>query len=111
MPTRRGRPAVPDDGLESALEAVENDLDIAIKALTAALKEAKKAKVASAPGTLRDLRASVAEAARLAERATVVAEEARDGWQFDEESWFADGGFTKEVLALAASEGVKLFES
>lgn len=103
--------AVGDDGLESALAAIEADLDATVRALTAALREAKKAKAAAVVGQLRDLRQSMAGAARLAEEGANSAAAVCDGWSFDEQAHFASGAYAKEVLALAHDEGVQAFES
>lgn len=104
-------PAVGDDGLESALAAVEGDIDAAVRALATALREAKKAKAAAATGQLRDLRQGLAGAARLAQEGASGAAATRDGWAFDEQAHFASGAYAKEVLALAQDEGVQAFES
>lgn len=100
-----------DTSLESSLSAIERDADAAIRSLTAALKEARKVKAAAAAGLLRDLRQSLGTTAQLAADAAGTARDLLGGWTFDEEEHFASGAFTKEVLALAAEEGVAVYES
>lgn len=100
-----------DTTLEGALETVERDADASVRALSSALKEAKKAKAAAATGQLRDLRQALDASARLAGEAATTADSARDGWAFDDQAYLAGGAYTKEVLALAAEEGVAAFES
>ncbi len=100
-----------DSSLEHALEVVERDADAAVHSLAAALREAKKAKAAAASGQMRELRQALDGSVRLAEEAAVTAREVRVGWTFDEEAYFASGAYTKEVLTLAAEEGVQAFES
>lgn len=97
--------------LEEALDAVERDIDAAVKVLSAALREAKKAKAAAAVGKMRDLRQALDGAERLAAEAASTASDVRAGWSFDEQEYFQSGAYTNEVLALAAAEGVQAFES
>lgn len=100
-----------DNSLEQSLGALEREAEAAVRSLGAALKEAKKVKAAAATGQLRDLRQGLDNAVRLAEAAAVATRDVRAGWTFDEQAHFAGGGYTKEVLALAAEEGVQAFES
>ncbi|MDQ3384538.1 MAG: hypothetical protein M3503_00770 [Actinomycetota bacterium] len=100
-----------DATLEGALEALERDADAAVRSLAAALKEAKKAKAAASSGQLRDLRQAMDGAVRLADEAVAATRDLRASWTFDEQSHFASGAYTKEVLAVAAEQGVKVFES
>lgn len=100
-----------DNSLEQSLGALERDAEAAVRSLGAALREAKKVKAAAATGQLRELRQALDSAVRLAEAAAVATREVRMGWTFDEQAHFAGGGYTKEVLALAAEEGVQAFES
>ncbi|MBA3955997.1 MAG: hypothetical protein H0X58_04965 [Acidimicrobiia bacterium] len=100
-----------DASLERSLEVLERDADAVVKSLTAALRQAKKAKATAASGLLRDVRQALDASVRLAEQATSVTREVRDGWTFDEQDHFASGAFAKEVLALAAEEGLQAFEA
>ncbi len=97
--------------LEEALQAVERDADVAIKALGAALKAAKKAKSAAAVGQIRDLQQGMDTAAGLAAEATGAVDDLRAGWRFDVGEWFASGEYAKELLASAAEAGVQAFEA
>ena len=99
------------NSLEQALADLERDADSAVRSLTSALKEAKKVKAAAAAGLFRELRQSLDGAVRLADAATSATRDVRDSWTFDEQAYFAGGGYAKEVLALAAEEGVQAFES
>lgn len=97
--------------LEGALDGIERHADAAVRALSSALKEAKKAKAAAGSGQLRELRLALDSSARLAREAAATARDARNGWAFDEQAYFASGAYTKEVLAAAAEAGVQAFES
>ena len=100
-----------DQSLEQALATVERDADAAVRAATAAVAEAKRAKAAAASGQLRALRQALDGVVRLTEQAAAAASDVRDGWTFDEQTHFARGAFTKEVLAVAAEQGLDAFES
>jgi hypothetical protein len=100
-----------DQSLEQALTTVERDADAAVRAATAALAEAKRAKAAAASGQLRALRQALDGMVRLTEQAAAAASDVRDSWTFDEQAHFASGAFTKEVLAVAAEQGLDAFES
>ncbi|MBA2283650.1 MAG: hypothetical protein M3527_06525 [Actinomycetota bacterium] len=100
-----------DSSLEGALARMERDADALVRSLSAAVREAKKAKASAANGQLRDLRAALESSARLTDEAAAVARDAKGGWTFDEQEHFSSGAFTAEVLALAAEEGVQVFES
>ncbi len=97
--------------LETALGALERDADATAKLLASALREAKRVKTAAAVGQLRDVQAALESAARLSRAATQAAEELCEGWQFDTDTYLSEGGYTKEVLELAAEEGLSAFES
>ncbi|MGI8808782.1 MAG: hypothetical protein ACR2KK_13240 [Acidimicrobiales bacterium] len=100
-----------DRTLEEALDGIGRQADASVRALSSALKEAKRAKAAAASGQLRDLRQALDNSSRLAAEAAATALDARHGWAFDEQAYFASGAYTKELLALAADEGVQAFES
>ncbi len=102
---------MPNENLEDALAALEREADAAIRAIGSAMKEAKKVKAAAAHGQHRELRAALDASVRLCDQAGVSVRDVRDGWTFDERAYFEGGGYTKEVLALAAEEGVHAFES
>ena len=97
--------------LETALGDVEAEADATVRALTAALRDAKKAKAAAASGELRELRNALDGSARLTGLAADVAAKACASWTFDEQAYFSDGHYAAEVLALAAESGHLAFES
>ena len=100
-----------NETLEGALDAHEREADALIRTIGSALKEAKKIKAAAASGQLRELRNAMEAVLRSCDQAGVKALEVREGWTFDEQSYFVSGGYAKEVLGLAAVEGVKVYES
>lgn len=100
-----------DGSLENALDAVERDAEAAVRATAATHAEAKRLKAAAASGQLRALRQALDAMERLADQAAAAACELRKRWDFDEQTYFTSGGFTKEVLAAAADHGLHAFES
>ena len=99
------------NSLEEALQAVEREADAAIKAIGSALNAARKAKAAAAHGQIRDLQQSLEATLNLAEQATTVARDLRQGWRFEVGEWFSSGDYAKELLAAATEVGVQAFES
>jgi hypothetical protein len=99
-----------NDTLESALTAIEREADGTVRAIASALRDAKKFQAAAVSGQLRDLRAAMESTIRSCEEATAAAQTAQTSWTFDEQGYFAGGAYTKEVLALAAEEGVSAFD-
>jgi len=96
--------------LEQALAKTESDADAVLKAATNAVGSLKKFRSAAKTGNLRELRRSMeaAEQAILALRERLTA--ARDGWNFDEETYFSSSAFYREVLDVAGQRGLKIFE-
>lgn len=102
---------MPETSLESSLASIEREADTTVKALSAALREAKKVKASAAVGTLRELRQALGATAQLTDVARGTARDLQAAWTFDEEAYFSNGSFTQEVLAVAADEDVSVFES
>ncbi len=104
-------PDVDASDLESALTALEREADATVRALSGALREAKRVKTAAAQGQIRDVHAALDGAARLAASAAEAAAGLKDGWRFDVHAHLADGGYATEILALAAEAGLSAFEA
>jgi hypothetical protein len=98
-------------GLEAALDDFERETAAAVKALSAALREAKKLESAAKSGQLRDLRNGIDNSAKLADQAADAVRDLRGAWSFDEAAYFTKGGFTREVLALGAQQDLQAVES
>lgn len=97
--------------LEAALVQAERDAAAVVRALTAALRDAKKAQAAAQQGHLRELRAASEGAVVLAEQAVTAAKDLKSGWTFDDTAHLAGGGYLAEVLAAARAAGVDAYES
>jgi hypothetical protein len=99
-----------DSTLEQALSAIEDQLAVASKAANSAFSELKKARGAARIGRLRDLSRSLAEGRSSAKRFAEEMANADSSWKFDIEPYFAEGGYTVELLQEAERTGLKLFE-
>ncbi len=104
-------PTTHHGSLEGALAALESEATALLQAAASLTRVAKRAKAAAENGTVRDLPQVLAAAQQLAADVVVAADQLRHGWRFDVEDWFFSGEYAKELLAAAAEEGVKAFES
>ena len=96
--------------LEEALEKTEADADAALKAAAAVARSLKRFRAAAHVGNLRDLRPAIDSAEQaLAELGRRLAE-ATTGWDFDEEAYFSDGRYPRELLETARRLDVRMFE-
>lgn len=100
----------PDGSLEQALADLEAHAKSTVRALTAAVKAAKRVKSVAAAGLLRDVQQAVDATARLAAEAAGTAADLRSGWSFDVQTHLASGEYTKELLATAADAGLRIVE-
>ena len=106
--------ATPDDrlsaSLETALARAEQDADSLTKATAALAAAVKKLRSAAQSGSLRELEPalSAVEGALAGVRQRVA--NAREGWDFDEAAYFANGDFVRELMATAAGQDLRLFE-
>lgn len=96
--------------LEKALAKTEGDVDSAIKGAAVVLSALRKFKAAAKTGDLRELRKTImsAEQAVTALRQQFV--NAKDGWDFPEETYFSGRDFISEILATADRAGLRIYE-
>jgi hypothetical protein len=99
-----------DQSLEQALAGTEADAEAAVKAANTVASALKKYRTAAHVGNLRDLRATIATAEQALTALQQQVEVAKEGWQFDEQAYFANGAFAQELLATAQRMNVQLFE-
>jgi hypothetical protein len=97
-------------GLEEAFAGAEASAEAALKAANAVAAAVKAYRSAAQQGKVRELMAS-AEKAR-ASIATLDQEIANlaESWEFDEESYLANGAFTRELIATAGQAGLRIDE-
>jgi hypothetical protein len=102
---------VSHDRMDEALASVEGDIDDALRAAAALIRELKKAKTAAAGGSVRDLARSLEAAGEWVDETAGAVMAGEQGWDFDVSEYLASGGWAKEVIAAAAARGLTVTES
>ncbi|HEY8471702.1 MAG TPA: hypothetical protein VIL37_03590 [Natronosporangium sp.] len=98
------------DTLEATFAATERAVDQALKAAAAATRELRKARAGAKTGQLRDLRKALQAAESAAAGLAGQARAARARLDASEQGYLASGAYTKELLATAATAGVRMYE-
>jgi len=96
--------------LEASLARTEADAEAVLKAAAATTKALKRFHTASHVGNLRDLRTTINAAEQTIEALYRQFDAAKAGWDFDEQAYFADGSFLREVLETAKRMNVRVYE-
>jgi hypothetical protein len=96
--------------LEQALSKTEADAGVTLRAADAVRGSLRRFLAATKTGNLRDLHSSI----ESAERAMAVLRQqfanAKEGWNFDEEGYFANGSYSRELIATGQQMGIRIFE-
>lgn len=96
--------------LEEALGKTEANAETVYKTATVAVSSLKKFRAAAQTGNLRELRKAI----ESAEQAIITLHQefikAKEGWDFDEETYLSGKAFISEILDLAQQIGLKIFE-
>lgn len=100
----------PNPGLEDALAAVEAEVDAAAKTVAALTRELRKARSAAVVGQVRDLRRALESTRALAADVTAAVESAASSYDVDESALLSSGAYAKELLGVAETAGVAMFE-
>jgi hypothetical protein len=96
--------------LEQSLARTEADAEATLKAATTVVSSLKKFRDAAKKGNLREIRKTIETADQTIAALKQQFSNAKEGWDFDEESYFSGTGFHLEVLEAARQAGVKIFE-
>ena len=96
--------------LETALAATERAAENALKSAAAVTRELRNAVTDARTGQIRGLRKALAAAQSATEALADQARALHDGFDLDEQDYFASGAYTKELLVVAEAKGVKIFE-
>lgn len=96
--------------LEDVLAKAEADADAALKAAAAVTSALKRFRVAAQVGKLRDLRQAIGASEQALTTLQQQFANARDGYDFDEDRYFADGSYPRELLDTAARMSLRIFE-
>ncbi|MCC6177983.1 MAG: hypothetical protein IT305_22000 [Chloroflexi bacterium] len=99
-----------DVGLEDALARAEAAADDVLKAAAALTRSLKRYHSAAQLGNLRDLHPAADAAEQALDEVRRLLDVARAGWDFDEDAYFANGAYAREVLETARRMDVRMFE-
>jgi hypothetical protein len=96
--------------LEQSLDRTEASAEATLTAANRVVSSIKKFRDAAKKGNLRELprMVEVTEQAIGALRQQFA--NAKESWDFDEETYFSGGGFQSELIEVAKQAGVKIFE-
>jgi hypothetical protein len=96
--------------LESALAKLQSDAEIAVKAGNSALSQLKKLQNSAKNGNLRELRKALDDTKQAILDLDTKFQDAQKNWNFDEEQYFSNNRYLKEILAIAKQSGLNIFE-
>ena len=99
-----------EQALEAALARTEADADAVLKVASTATKALKRFHTAAHVGNLRDLRTTISAAEQAIDALRRQFDTAKAGWDFDEQAYFANGAFLREVLETARRMNVRVYE-
>ena len=97
--------------LEEALARTESDADAVLKAAAAVTKSVKRLRSAAQVGNLRELGPTIGAAEQAIAALRQQFADAKRGWDFDEEAYFANGAFPRELVRTAERLNVRIFEA
>lgn len=98
------------NSLEKALAKTETDVDATLRAAGAVVSSLKKCRIAVQTGNLRELRKTIEFAKQAIAALRQQFTNTREGWNFDSENYVATRSFSEEILEMAKSIGIKIFE-
>lgn len=96
--------------LEQALAETEVDIEAALKAATGVVSTLKKLRKAAQLGNLRDMQTALNNSEQGINRLVEAFDQAKTGWDFDEETYFATDSFFTEIRGTAAQNDLRIFE-
>ena len=96
--------------LEQALAKTEADAAVTLKAADGVRGSLRKFLAAAKVGNLRELRSSIEAADKAMAALRQQFANAKEGWNFDEERYFADGFYSTEIISTGQQAGVRIFE-
>ena len=95
---------------EEALQRTQGDVEVAIKAVQSVGKALKKVKRSIQTGDVKPVTKQMEAVEQALTRFEEAFQASRDGWDFDEESYFNSEEFFHEILAEAKAAGVDIYE-
>ena len=96
--------------IEPALARTEADATATLKAAETVMRCLRRFRANAKVGNLRELRSSIEAAERAMASLRQQFVNAKEGWNFDDEAYFADGLYSKELVAIGQQMGISIFE-
>jgi hypothetical protein len=99
-----------NQSLETALAKTESDAGAVLKAASAVSSAVRRLRAAAKAGDLRKMRPTIAAAEQAIATLRQQFANAKDGWDFDEDTYFENGAFTREIRETAERLNVRVYE-
>ena len=96
--------------LEKALAGTQADAEVVLKASGAALRALRKLRTAASEGNLREIDASFETAENAMATLRQQFSNAKEHWDFDQESYFASNSYAVELVKAGRETGLRIFE-
>jgi hypothetical protein len=96
--------------LERALAQTQSDADAVMKAAAAVSAAVKRLRTAAQVGNLREMGPSITAAEQAITALSQQFANAKDGWDFDEDAYFGNGSFIRELQETADRLSVQIYE-
>jgi len=96
--------------LEKALAKTQSDADAVIKAAASVSTAVRRLRVAAQFGDLGKMRPSITAAEQAIAALRQQFANAKDGWDFDEDAYFANGSFVQELRETAERLNLRIYE-
>ena len=96
--------------LEQSLAKTETDAEATLTAANKTVSSIKKFREAARKGTLRDLPRTIEAVEQAIGALKQQFANAKESWDFDEETYLSGGSFHLELIETAKQAGVKIFE-
>jgi hypothetical protein len=96
--------------LEPALRQTEIDADASLKAAAAATRALKRFRSVVHEGNLREVKVALAAVQQAVGALEQQVGATHERWDFDEDSYFGSGGYTRELLETAERTQLAMFE-
>lgn len=96
--------------IEGAFARAEGDADLALKAAQSLVSTLKRYRTAASLGRVSDLRTASDAAANALQALDQAIVDLAGSWEFDEQAYLEEGGFTRELIASADEADLRISE-
>ncbi len=98
------------NGFEKALAKTEADVDASLKAANAVVSSLKKLRGSIKAGSLRELKEAIDSSEQAIAALKQQFSNTKDSWNFDAETYIGSKDFPCEIIEMAKTLGVSIFE-